>query len=398
MANDISTGTAITAGTLQPSLIGEFIAYIDRGDKTTRTYLTNLRQFAAWLKYAGITSPQRADIIAYKNYLTTEHDAIILDPAAPAGWKYRTDRSGNPVKITCRANTAKQYLQSVRQFFAWAAACGFYPNIAANIHAPKIKQDRHKKDALAAADVLKIERSITATAAEKAAAAAGEMKDAAGRIERATEQGRRLLAMYLLAVNAGLRTIELSRANINDIEQKNGQAYIYIWGKGHAEADAKKPIAPEVYNAIRDYIDNRADNPTGTNPLFVATGNRSGGQRLAATTISTLLKKAMQQAGYNSDRITAHSLRHTAGTNTQELTGDIYITQQYMRHESPKTTEIYLHIETEKREAEIAQQLYNKYHGIAAPADPGAELAGLLQTMTGAQRRQLLKAAQAIIT
>lgn len=398
MANDISTGTAITAGTLQPSLIGEFIAYIDRGEQTTRTYLTNLRQFAAWLKYAGITSPQRADIIAYKNYLTTEHDAIILDPAAPAGWKYRTDRSGNPVKITCRANTAKQYLQSVRQFFAWAAACGYYPNIAANIHAPKIKQDRHKKDALAAADVLKIERSITATAAEKAAAAAGEMKDAAGRIERATEQGRRLLAMYLLAVNAGLRTIELSRANINDIEQKNGQAYIYIWGKGHAEADAKKPIAPEVYNAIRDYIDNRADNPTGTNPLFVATGNRSGGQRLAATTISTLLKKAMQQAGYNSNRITAHSLRHTAGTNTQELTGDIYITQQYMRHESPKTTEIYLHIETEKREAEIAQQLYNKYHGITTPGDPGAELAGLLQTMTGTQRRQLLKAAQAIIT
>ena len=397
MANTITTtNTAITAATLQPSLIDEFISYIDRGEQTTRTYITNLRQFIAWLKYSGISSPQRSDIIAYRQYLTGEHDAIILDPAAPAGWRYREDHSGNPLKITCKANTVKQYLQSVRQFFAWAAANGYYPNIAANIHAPKIRQNTHKKDALTASDVLKIENSITAKAEARAAAAADNVKDTAGRIERATEQGKRLLAMYLLAVNAGLRTVELSRANIKDIECKDGAACIYIWGKGHAEADAKKPIAPQVYEAIRDYIDSRSDNPTGNSPLFVATGNRSGGRRLATTTISTMLKKAMQQAGYDSDRITAHSLRHTAGTNAQEITGDLFITQKYMRHESPVTTEIYLHNETEKQEAEIAQQLYNKYHGITAADDPRAQLADLLQNMTAAQLLQLTAAAQAI--
>lgn len=390
-----ATSAAITADTLQPALIYEFVEYIDRGDKTTRAYLTNLRQFIAWLKYTGICSPQRTDILAYRQYLQIEHDAIILDPAAPAGWTYRTDHNGNPLKITCKASTVKQYLQSVRQFFNWAAACGYYPNIAANIHAPKIRQDTHKKDALTAADVLRIENSIIETAAAKAAAAAHSTKDAAGRLERATEQGKRLKAMYLLAVNAGLRTIELSRANIKDIENKNGQACIYIWGKGHAEADTKKIIAPEVYNAIREYIESRADLPTGSSPLFVATGNRSGGRRLAATTISTMLKKAMQQAGYNSDRITAHSLRHTAGTNAQEITGDLFITQKYMRHESPKTTEIYLHIDTEQQEADIAQQLYNKYHGIK-PTTPAADIADLLQNMTAAQRLQLLKAAQVI--
>lgn len=390
-----TAGSAAITSDLQPALIGEFIAYIDRGEKTTRTYLTNLRQFFAFLKYRNVAHPDRQSVIEYREYLAAEHDAIQLDPAAPCGWTYRRDSKGNPQKVTCRANTIKQYLQSVRQFFNWTAAAGYYPNIAANIHAPKVRQDAHKKEALTAADVQTIEGSILQNAEAKAAAAACSAKDTAGRLERATEQGRRLYAMYLLAVTAGLRTVEISRANISDIEYKNGAAYIYIWGKGHAEADAKKPIAPAVYDAIRDYISSRSDNPTGSSPLFVATGNRSGGKRLAATTISTMLKKAMQQAGYNSERLTAHSLRHTAGTNVMQMTGDLFVTQKYMRHENPKTTEIYLHIDTEQQEAAIATQLYNRYHGNGQGAARDT-LAALLQTMTAAQLTQLAGIAQAM--
>ena len=58
-------------------------------------------------------------------------------------------------------------------------------------------------------------------------------------MKRSTEQGKRLYAMYLLAVNAGLRTIEISRANIKDLETKGGKTWLYIWGKGHSEADQK---------------------------------------------------------------------------------------------------------------------------------------------------------------
>ena len=171
--------------------------------------------------------------------------------------------------------------------------------------------------------------------------------------------------MYTLAVNAGLRTVELSRATVKDLEVKGGNAVLYVWGKGHAEADTKKPLATEVYAAIRDYLDSRSDRPTANSPLFVSTGNRSGGRRIAATTISKMLKQAMQEAGYNSERLTAHSLRHTAGTAVQELTNNLFVTQHYMRHSNPKTTEIYLHNDTEKHETQIAQQLYDFYHNIA---------------------------------
>ena len=82
-----------------------------------------------------------------------------------------------------------------------------------------------------------------------------------------------------------------------------------------------------------------------------------------------MLKKAMQDAGYNSERLTAHSLRHTAGTAVMEMTGDLYRTQQYMRHSNPATTEIYLHVNTDRQDAETARDLYAYYHADAQPAD-----------------------------
>lgn len=391
-----SNGAAavIPANDLTPALFDSFISFIDRGEKTTRTYITNLRQFAAWLAYKAISRPVRQDIIFYRDYLTSEHDAIQYDPAA--GWKYRTDRKGDRCRITCRPNTIKLYLQSVRQFFSWTAANGYYPNIAANVHAPKIRQDAHKKDALTAADVLTIEKSIEAGAAAKVEAAADKEKDTAGRISRATEQGKRLYAMYTLAVNAGLRTIEISRANVRDLEVRNGAAVLYIWGKGHTEPDTRKPLAPEVYAALRAYLDSRSDKPAGNSPLFVSTGNRSGGKRIAETTISKMLKQAMKQAGFDSERITPHSLRHTAGNNVMQITGDnLFITQSYMRHTDPKTTEIYLHRDTEKQEAETAQQLYNLYHGISSQ-DNRQRLELILQGMTPAQIDQLTGIAAAL--
>ena len=390
-----ATGAAIIpANDLQTSLFNEFISFIDRGEKTTRTYITNLRQFAAWLKYASIARPIRQDIISYRDYLSAEHDAIQLDAAE--GWTYRRDKNGNRIRVTCKPNTIAQYLRSVGQFFRWTAAAGLYPNIAENVHAPKIRHDTHKKDALTAADVLTIEKSIQAAADEKAAAAAEAEKDTAGRIIRATEQGKRDYAMYVLAVNAGLRTIELSRANVKDIEVRNGRAVLYIWGKGHTEADARKPLAPQVYAAIKDYLNARSDRPTANSPLFVATGNRSGGQRIAETTISKILKKSMQAAGYDSDRITAHTLRHTAGTNVQEITQNLYVTQKYMRHANPATTEIYLHNDTERQETQTAQELYNLYHGITDKADNRQKLESILQGMSAAQIEQLTGIAAAM--
>ncbi len=379
-----------------PATINDFVSWIDRSEKTTRAYLTNLRQFAAWMQYKGIQAPVRDDIISYRQWLQTEHDAIMLDPGSVDGWKYRTDKAGMPIRIVCSANTAAQYLRSVCQFFRWAAACGIYPDVAANIHAPKLRHDTHRKDALTAAEVQAIETSITAQAAQKVLEAQEAQKDAAGREQRGTVQGLRLRAMYLLAVTAGLRCVEISRANVADLETKGGQAVLWIWGKGHSEPDQRKPLAPEVASAIREYIGSRTDHPTGASPLFVSTGNRSGGRRIAATTISKMLKAAMQAAGYDSPRITAHSLRHTCGTAVMQVTGgNLFAAQTYMRHSNPTTTEIYLHTDTEQQEAQTAQMLYDHFHGTGG-ADRRGQLEQIVARMTPAQLEQLAGIAAAM--
>ena len=112
-----------------------------------------------------------------------------------------------------------------------------------------------------------------------------------------------------------------------------------------------------------------------------------------------MLKRAMQEAGFDSERITAHTLRHTAGNNVRKLTGNnIYETQKYMRHSNPATTEIYMHDGEEEaaQQMDIAQRLYNLYHGISAEETDKAQLIGLIEGMTAAQMQQLTGIARAL--
>lgn len=365
-----STQTAFT-----PELFADFVAWVDRSTSTTRTYLINLRQFAAWMNYADCHTPTRQDICAYREWLLHEHDAIQFAPDTENGWIYRTDKHGKTKKVTCKPATVALYLRSVKQFFCWTAANGLYLNVADHITVPKVNTQDYKRDAFTASEVLTIETRIAQEAQEATAAASQARKDTSGRIQRSTEQGKRLLAMYQLAVNAGLRTCEISRANIRDLETKGGVTYLYVWGKGRDEPDQKKPLAKEVVASIQDYLQSRSDKPTKESPLFVSTGNRSGGKRIAPTTISTMLKRAMQAAGFDSDRLTAHSLRHSAGTAAMEATGDnIYLTQEYLRHSDPKTTERYTHRNHDRVQIAIAQRVYQLYHSHAGSGETPLEV------------------------
>ena len=386
----------VQAGEMQPALFEGFASWIDRSAKTEKTYLTNLRQFAAWLRYRRITKPGRQDVVNWRDWLGTEHDAICLDLDRPDGWSYRRDKQGEVMRITCKPATVAGYLRAVQAFTKWTAAAGLYPDIAATVHPPKIRTDIHHKDALTVAELHELEQSITVRAAEKELTATLAAKDTAGRETRATEQGKRMKAMYLLATTAGLRTVELHRANVRDFQSRGGESWLYVWGKGHAEADQKKAIAPEVAAAVRDYLRSRSDKPTGSSPLFVSTGNRSGGKRIAVTTISTLIKTEMRAAGFDSERITPHTLRHSTGTSLMEITGDLYATQRYMRHSNPKTTEIYLHTDTEKKEADLARRIYDYQHG-KGKGDAKERLAATMARLSPDKLDQLATIAAAMV-
>ena len=256
------------------SLFDRFIDYTDRKETTIKGYFTCIRQFIKWLEYNGITQPERENIKAYRDHL-----------------------SGSGLAT----GTQAQYLRAVKHFFKWTASEGLYPNIADNIHGAKIRHDVHKKDALEREDVARI----------------------AATIDRSDETGKRLYAMYLLTVICGLRTIEINRADVNDLKTVGGVTYLYLQGKGHDDKDAPVLLIDEVKAAIDDYLQIRSTKPTAKTPLFTSTSNRSYGDRIATTTISTMLKELLVNAGYNSDRLTAHSLRHTSGTGAHKAGIDL---------------------------------------------------------------------------
>lgn len=324
------------------SLFERFIDYTDRKETTVKGYFTCIRQFVKWLEINNIRQPEREHIKAYRDYLSSSGLAT---------------------------GTQAQYLRAVKHFFKWTAAEGLYPNVADNIHGAKIRHDVHKKDALQREDVAQIAETI----------------------DRSDEQGRRLYAMYLLCVICGLRTIEIHRADVADLKTVGGTTYLYLQGKGHDDKDAPVLLIPEVKAAIDDYLQTREAKPTPKSPLFTSTSNRSKGGRIATTTISTMLKDMLIKAGYDSDRLTAHSLRHTSGTGAHKAGIDLYGVQHLMRHCDPATSEIYIHDDDHKAAEEKGRKGIYDYYFNGAELNPVLpELEAEIMTLTADQQKALL--------
>ena len=94
--------------------------------------------------------------------------------------------------------------------------------------------------------------------------------------------------------------------------------------------------------ALRDYLNTRGK-VNRKEPLFVSCSHRNRGGRLTTRTISGIAKASMISAGYYSDRLTAHSLRHSAVTIALMAGQSLAEVQYFARHSNISTTQIYAH-------------------------------------------------------
>lgn len=288
----IQGNTAIvTRRAITVDLFASFIEYLDASPKTVETYTRAIRQFFKYVQEKGISQPTREDIIAYREYLKGSH----------------------------KPTTVQNYIVAVRLFFQWTEQKGLYPNVAEHIKGAKLDKN-HKKDYLTSRQVKKV-------------------------LEIAKEenlQGLRDYAILALMFTGGLRTIEVSRANIEDLRTAGDSEVLYLQGKGHEEKTDYIKLMPKVEDAIRVYLKARGTlDPT--EPLFTSTSNNSRGDRISARTISGIVKNALKNAGYDSDKLTAHSTRHTAVTLALMGGQKLEEVQQFARHKNLATTLIYAH-------------------------------------------------------
>ena len=129
---------------------------------------------------------------------------------------------------------------------------------------------------------------------------------------------------------------------MGDVQKVAGIPVLFYRGKGHDQKAAYVKLAEPVYAAIRQYLSLRGKTDKAS-PLFTSVANRSSGERMTTRSVSRIAAGHMEEAGVKTDRITAHSLRHTAATLNLLNGGTVEETQQMLGHKSITTTLIYSH-------------------------------------------------------
>lgn len=287
----INTGSIANSQPITSNMMQDFINFIDAAPNTVDTYTKALRQFFGYLSFKGIDRPTREDIISFREELKIEHAAA----------------------------TVQGYMVAVRLFFSWASSRGLYPNVAENLKGAKITKG-YKRDYLTSKQVKKILSTI----------------------DTSTTQGLRDYAICALMITAGLRDIEVRNLDIADMRTLGDFTVVYLLGKGREEKAEYVKVVEPVEDAIRAYI-KAAGITGGKSPMFISLSNNSKGNRMTTRSISRICKNALLAAGFDSNRLTAHSFRHTAITLSLLGGKSLQETQQFARHSNINTTQIYAH-------------------------------------------------------
>ena len=287
-------------------LKNHFIASQDVKQSSKRLYFRTLSQYFKWVKEEGYDLGEitRIELLQYKDSLLNSGRSSL---------------------------TVGSYITVVRKFYEYTEANKLYPNVAKGIKTPKRKQQFRKQP-------------LT------------------------IEQGKKLLnyteginsrdkAIVNLIIRTGLRTIEVVRANIEDITYKGGKRVLLVYGKGRDEKDNFVILTDKAYNPIKEYLETR-QGAKGGEPLFISNSNNNKGKSLTTRTVSKVVKEALKAIGLNSKEFTAHSLRHTTAVNILRAGGSLSDAQGVLRHSNPATTQIYTKsIEEEMRLKKGAESL-----------------------------------------
>lgn len=271
-------------------LAHKFLLSSEFKSTTVRTYRTALSSFFSWMSSSGINTPMREDIIA---------------------WKESIKRNGS-------LGTAQTYLAAVKLFFKWMSQQGIYPDVASSVKGVRVGRFP-KKDFLEPEQVL---------------AVLNKAKDG--------NCALRDYAMVFLMVTCGLRVSEVAKADVGDLRYVGGNPVLYVYGKGRDGKTDSVNVPKKVADTIYKYLATRGT-LEGNSPLFASVSKNNSNGRLTSRSISRIVKMLFRMSGFDSDRITAHSLRHTAVTISLEAGMSLQQVQQFARHSLIVTTQIYAH-------------------------------------------------------
>lgn len=132
----------------------------------------------------------------------------------------------------------------------------------------------------------------------------------------------------------GLRTVEVCRLSVSDVDLARGQ--LWVLGKGKHTKKVIK-LFEACAEALQQYI--IGVNATGNTPLF---------PDLKTAQIRYRVDRYLKALGLKRPKVSAHSLRHTVGQLLIEKGVEPVHVQRHLRHEMFETTQFYIKKQTEK--------------------------------------------------
>jgi integrase len=283
----IDPSLSLPAGVLFTRWLDE----IDAKDDTRDAYNKALGEFVAWLQDRGDLSP-----------------ALVRE--------WRNGLDGAPATVNLK-------LSAVRSFFAWAVESGYIlksPASEVRGRTRKGTTTRHKRDELTAEEI----KAVMSTCDD-------------------SQAGARDRAIIGLMAYTGMRAVEAHRADVADLETKQGRRILWVWGKNRDSKDDFVVIPQQAEGILQAWL---AEHPRPSGALFVSLSNRSMGERLSRVAIRNIVKRHFKLAGIHDPKKTTHSLRHSA--ISAAIRGGALPTQvqSMARHASIDTTMIYYHEQT----------------------------------------------------
>ena len=167
----------------------------------------------------------------------------------------------------------------------------------------------------------------------------------------ATWHARRDHALLVLACQTGLRVSELTGLTVADARLGTGP-HVYCRGKGRKERCT--PLTAPTVAVLTAWLAERGG--SGTDPLFCT---RRGGP-LSRDAVEQLLGKHVAAAASRCPslqfkHVSPHTLRHSAAMALLHAGVDVTVIALWMGHESPASTQVYLHADMEIKERALAR-------------------------------------------
>ena len=279
---------------------------------TIRNYLSQTKQYLNWCR-DNLLAPieaEAADIKLYRQYLVQSEYAN---------------------------STIATKLNIVRIFYNAVQAHGLITsNPAAKVKAPKDRKDPAARITFMEAEELKF-----------------LLDHIQFQLDKAKTNKQRLVLLrdrILISIMSleGCRTVEMHQLKVENIVRQGIKTGLQVSAK---RASRIVPLTENLANWLAEYFYVRKKvlrrKIRKENYVFVSLSNNSKNQQLSRRSIRAIIDRyllATNLKHQNGRTLSAHSLRHTAGTLALRTGSDLRQVQDLLGHADPRTTSIYAHV------------------------------------------------------